>query len=172
MRQVNAWGVHDEIVPDAWPEGFGREFRSTMGKHPLGFDTVEPQSTKDKLHMAQELRRGVGLRARMVEHFAPGQRLFMTTFAECHKAGHYLAAPEDLKPALTNEDAFAKVLEPLDEAWPRILQAVGDDCHVFLFALHGIREQLDTRPTRTRCLNRRWGRRLRRLLLQHVAAGA
>jgi predicted AlkP superfamily phosphohydrolase/phosphomutase len=143
LRQVNAWGMHDEIVPEAWPPAFGKELPGAIGKHPLAFDTVEPQSTRDKLQMAQELRRGVGLRARMVERFAPGQRLFITTFAECHKAGHYLAAPQELKPGLTNEDAFAKVLEPLDEAWPRILQGVGADTHVFLFALHGIREQAE-----------------------------
>jgi hypothetical protein len=64
-------------------------------------------------------------------------------FSETHKAGHYLARAEEVVPGRTNIDLVGEVLEPLDAAWPAILEAAGPDTHVVLFALHGMLHQVD-----------------------------
>ena len=144
--EISAWGVHDEMEPDSWPEGWWSTFQKRFGKNPLSFDTVEPQSAKDKLKMVNNMRQGVGMRARasielLQERQGPG--FFLFVFGETHKAGHYLAAPEQLDESLSNVTAFAKILEPLDAAWPAIVEAAGPDAHLLLFSLHGTVHQVD-----------------------------
>ena len=145
FRTVMGWGLHDEVVPVSWPAGFRGWIERKHGKNPLGFDTVEPQSPRDKLKMAKAMRRGVGLRAELLVDLATRRDwdLLVTTFSELHKAGHYLSAPQPLGERATNEDALASIIKPLDDAWPRILESAGADCHVILFALHGTVEQVD-----------------------------
>lgn len=145
VRTVAAWGLHDEMVPVSYPPGLLRQVRRRFGNHPLWFDTLEPYTPKQKLQMARELERGVAMRARLIRDVVARRtaNLFVTTFSETHKAWHYLAAPEELAPGFSNEDAVQAVLQPLDEAWPGIMEAAGDDAHVFLFALHGIAWQED-----------------------------
>ena len=145
VRQYIAWGTHDEMEPGAWPKAWGKEFRRRFGKHPLEFDTVEPQTLKEKLAMAQTLRRGVGIRARALEATLAetSSQFVLCVFGETHKAGHYLSAPQLLKPGISNVDAIERILQPLDDAWPGIEAAAGPGACIILFALHGTREQVD-----------------------------
>ena len=144
VLQVAAWGTHDEVEPASFPERYGAEFRKRFGKHPLGFDTVEPQTSKDKLAMVESMRAGVALRARTTEALLRERAgFFLMVFGETHKAGHYLASPEELRPGFSNIDALARILQPLDEAWPGIVDATGPEAHMILFSLHGTVEQVD-----------------------------
>ena len=148
-NQVAGWGTHDEVEPGAWPEGYGGEFRKRFGKHPLEFDTVEPQSNKDKLKMVREMRDGVGIRAKAFEQLLRERPagFALCVFGETHKASHYLSSAQELAPGVTNVDAMAQILEPLDEAWPRIEAAAGPGANLVLFALHGTVEQIDFSAT-------------------------
>ncbi|MFN0094050.1 MAG: alkaline phosphatase family protein [Dehalococcoidia bacterium] len=142
---ANGWGLHDEMQPVSYPDPFLQALRRRYGDHPLRADTLQPTENPGRLKMAERLRRGVAMRARMVCDFA-GRRdwdLFITTFAETHKAGHYLAEPAKLGPGKTNEDALVAMLEPLDTVWPEIVRRAGDDCEIILFALHGMEPQVD-----------------------------
>ncbi len=145
VRQFVGWGIHDEVVTTSWPGAFAGEVRKRFGKHPLSFDTVEPQSHKEKQQMVRDLRKGVAMRAKLIEGLLRDGRddLVLLTFGETHKAGHYLAVSEEIGAGVTNVAAIGNVLEPLDEAWPQILEAAGPDCHVMLFALHGMVPQVD-----------------------------
>jgi predicted AlkP superfamily phosphohydrolase/phosphomutase len=145
VRQAVGWGMHDEVEEASWPNDFLDSVRKRFGNHPLSFDTVEPQSARDKLTMARNLRRGVGMRAQLVEWLAGEGRddLSLVVFSETHKAGHYLARSEEIVPGRTNVDLVGEVLEPLDAAWPAILVAAGPATHVVLFALHGMLHQVD-----------------------------
>ncbi len=144
--EISAWGVHDEMEPSSWPESWWSTFVRRFGKNPLSFDTVEPQSMKDKRKMVEDMRRGVAMRAKASVELLrerSGSGFFLLVFAELHKAGHYLAAPETLDGSLTNVTAFARILEPLDAAWPAIVEAAGPDAHLLLFSLHGTVHQVD-----------------------------
>lgn len=143
IRIAAGWGLHDEMVAVSSPDGYMESIERRYGKHPLQFDVVEPLSGRDKLKMARDLRRGVHARAKLVRDLAASREsdLVLVVFSELHKAMHYLAAPEELASGITNERAVRAILEPLDRAWPDILEAAGSECDVLLFALHGIHEQ-------------------------------
>ncbi|MBK9344620.1 MAG: alkaline phosphatase family protein [Dehalococcoidia bacterium] len=146
VLQVNAWGTHDEIEPASWPAGYGTSFRKRFGKHPLEFDTVEPHGLKEKLAMVAGLGRGVDMRAQAIGTILRERRgsgFFLCAFGETHKAGHYLAAPQQLSGTATNVSAIGDILRPLDDAWPQIIDAAGPDAHIVLLALHGMVEQVD-----------------------------
>ncbi|MCL6644512.1 MAG: alkaline phosphatase family protein [Dehalococcoidia bacterium] len=145
VEQISGWGVHDEVEPESWPDDALPQLRRAWGAHPLSFDTVEPHSPRDLVRMARTLKEGVELRARLLEQLA-GERerdFVMVLFGETHKAGHYLAEEREVVPGATNFDLIAEVLQPLDEAWPRVLAAAGEGTTVALFALHGIQHQVD-----------------------------
>ncbi len=48
----------------------------------------------------------------------------------------------DLTPKVTNESAMYSILKPFDDAWPKIVEAAGDDCDIVVFALHGMQPRV------------------------------
>ncbi len=149
VEQVVGWGVHDDVDQESWPGGKLAEIRRRYGDHPLRFDTVEPHSPRDLLRLAARMQRGVAMRARLLEALAgdPGRELVIVVFSEFHLAGHYLAEECEVVPGVTNLDLLARVTRPLDDAWPVILRAAGEEATVVLFALHGMRFQVDFSST-------------------------
>lgn len=145
VHQISGWGIHDEVAPESWPDDALPQLRRAWGAHPLSFDTVEPHSPRDLLRMAEKLSKGVAMRARLLEQLAGDRQcdLVVVLFGETHKAGHYLAEEREVVAGKTNLDLIAEVLQPLDEAWPRVLAAAGEGTTVALFALHGMQHQVD-----------------------------
>jgi predicted AlkP superfamily phosphohydrolase/phosphomutase len=145
FRTYMGWGLHDEVIPVAYPEGFKEYAERRAGKSPLRADTMEPMSAKAKLAMVRDMRLSVHKRCKMLTDLAGDREwdLLIITFSELHKAGHYLASPAQLSPRLTNVDAMAEILKVFDRQLPAILTAAGEDCHVFIFAAHGMRQQFD-----------------------------
>lgn len=144
--QVSDWGTHDDVKAGSWPPDYGSAFQKRFGKHPLEPDTGEPLSLKDKAAMVRTMRRGVALRSAALEQVLrdrPGAGFHLMVYGETHKAGHYLAAPEQLASDMDNVGAVRHMLEPLDQAWPRILDAAGPEATVMVIALHGMMEQVD-----------------------------
>ncbi|MGI8926083.1 MAG: alkaline phosphatase family protein [Tepidiformaceae bacterium] len=144
FRTITAWGLHDESIELSHPPRLLRQVRKRFGGHPLMADTMEPASSREKLQMSRELARGTAMRARLARDLAARRdwELLIVLFAETHKAGHYLSIPTMLAEGVSNEDAMLEVLRPLDHAWPRILEAAGADCGVFLFSPHGMVPQV------------------------------
>lgn len=145
VQQISGWGTHDEVAPESWPDDALPQLRRAWGAHPLSLDTVEPHSPRDLLRMAEKLSKGVAMRARLLEQLAGDRQcdLVVVLFGETHKAGHYLAEEREVVAGKTNLDLIAEVLQPLDEAWPRVLAAAGEGTTVALFALHGMQHQVD-----------------------------
>jgi predicted AlkP superfamily phosphohydrolase/phosphomutase len=139
------WGLHDEVAPNSLPGRFLPAIRRRYGDHPLRMDTMHSMDPAAKRKMAAEMRRGVEMRARLVSDFAARRdwELFLVTFSEFHKAGHYLAMDEDLGDGMSNDDALLSILEPFDQALPGILGRAGEDCDVAVLALHGIDPQVE-----------------------------
>jgi predicted AlkP superfamily phosphohydrolase/phosphomutase len=139
------WGLHDEIRPKSWPEDFRTELNRSFGKSPLSFDTVEPQSPADKLAMSRDMTLSTQRRAEILLALAAREDwdLLLMVSSETHKLGHYLAIPEQLDANTDNEAGIAAPLRALDAQWPAILDAVGPECDVSLFALHGFTPQVD-----------------------------
>ena len=148
MRALLGWGIHDEVERASHPASFIREVERRVGRNPLSFDTLEPYSGPEKLKMARSLRDGVQMRGRLVAQLAAEDEwdLMLVNFGEFHKAGHYLAGPEQLSKKTSNQTATAAVVRALDQALPAILSAAGPRTDVFIFALHGMQEQSDFAP--------------------------
>lgn len=113
-----------------------------FGRHPLSIDVVEPFSPSAKQQMAREMVRGLAMRSRLLRALAARSTFLVATFAEFHKAGHYLARDMDLGDGLTSARAYEGIVEAFDAHLPTILELAGDDCDVYLFSLHGVREQV------------------------------
>lgn len=145
FRGLAAWGLHDEMEEASYPPKLMRRVRKRYGKHPLHFDTVEPQSGRDKRKMVRELQRGIAMRMRLWTDIARRRNwnLLLGTVAEFHKMGHYLALPEDLGGGYTNDDAIFATVRAFDDGIEALLEAAGDDCEVFVFALHGMSGQVE-----------------------------
>jgi predicted AlkP superfamily phosphohydrolase/phosphomutase len=139
------WGLHDEMEPVSYPEPFLPAIRRRYGDHPLRMDTMHSMDPRAKRKMAADMARGVCMRARLVADFA-GRRdweFFFATFSETHKAGHYLAAAEDLGEGMTNDDALRSIVEPFDRALPEIVERAGDDTDLAILGLHGMEPQVE-----------------------------
>ncbi len=145
FRGITAWGLHDEMEEASYPPKLLGRVRKHYGKHPLHFDTVEPQSGKDKRKMVREMQRGIEMRMRLWTGIARRRNwnLLLGTVAEFHKMGHYLALPEDLGGGYTNDDAIFDIVRAFDDGLPALIDAAGDDCEVFVFALHGMSGQVE-----------------------------
>ncbi|HEX6032710.1 MAG TPA: alkaline phosphatase family protein [Tepidiformaceae bacterium] len=139
------WGLHDEMEPVSYPEPFLPAIRRRYGDHPLRMDTMHSMDPRAKRRMAADMARGVAMRARLVADLA-GRRdweFFFVTFSETHKAGHYLAADEDLGEGMTNDDAIRSIVEPFDRAFPEIVERAGEDTDIAILALHGMEPQVE-----------------------------
>ena len=147
FRGVVGWGLHDELVPDTYPDGFAGWLKRRYGRHPLQYDTVEPHSPEEKLQLTKAMSRGLALRGKLIEDLAGESDwdLLMVMAGELHMCSHYLTGAQQLGPGTTNVDAMTEVLLSLDEAWPRILKAAGD-CHVMLMSIQGMSEQREYEP--------------------------
>ena len=145
MRGVVGWGLHDEVVATSQPATFRGDVERRVGRNPLSFDTLEPQGGREKLEMARRLRLGVKRRAALMEQLVRegDWDLLITTFGEFHMAGHYLSLPQSLSEKTDNVAALAAIARAFDEALPRIVEAAGPNCDIFIFGLHGMRPQVD-----------------------------
>jgi hypothetical protein len=68
--------------------------------------------------------------------------LLVFGYGEYHLGGHHLAMQMQLSPKVTSESAMCSMLKPVDDAWPDIVAAAGDECDIVLFALHGMRPRV------------------------------
>ena len=138
-RHYSGWGLQDEMRSLAHPRAFGREVRRRFGRSLVPKDTLRVHSAEDRLVLARRMRAATRQRARLVEELARDADwdFALFVFGETHLAGHHLALPMQLDERVTNETAMYAILQPLDEAWPRIL-AAADGCDVALFAVHGM----------------------------------
>ena len=145
FRTLLGWGLHVDATSRSSPDSFGQEVRRQFGRHPLTADTVEPASPRDKLRLTRDLRRGMHMRSRLVLDLAARRDwdLLVVNFDEPHAAGHYLAFDEVLSPRLTSGEAYREVVRPFDSILPSIVRAAGEDCHVFVTSLHGMRPQAE-----------------------------
>lgn len=139
IQSVFGWGTHDELVPFSHPAGLRKELERRHGRSPLTFDTLEPQDPAALGRLAANLATSAARRAAILVDLAgrADWDLLIVNFSETHRALHYLSAPAEVAPGLTNEDAMVRILRPLDDAWPRVLAAVGAGTHVILFSLQG-----------------------------------
>ncbi|HET7738785.1 MAG TPA: alkaline phosphatase family protein [Tepidiformaceae bacterium] len=143
-RLLTGWGVQDEMAQHANPPSFKREIIKKHGRSKVEKDTLLVQTPEDRLKLARRMRAGARQRARVLVDLA-GRRdwdVMLFAFGEYHLSGHHLSMPMQLSPKVDNEAALIGIVQPVDDAWPDIVKAAGDDCDIFLFALHGMQPKV------------------------------
>lgn len=143
-RAYNGWGLQDEMAEFAHPRSFRKEILKHHGRSKVHKDTLLVRTPEDRLKLARQLRVGARQRASVLVDLV-GRRdwdLLIFGFGEFHLGGHHLAIPMDLSPKVTNETAMYAILKPVDDAWPEIVAAAGDDCDIVVFALHGMQPRV------------------------------
>lgn len=140
-RTYNGWGLQDEMAQHAHPRSFGREIRRKHGRSKVEKDTLLVRTPDDRLKLARRLRSGARQRSAVLLDLVQRRdwELMLLGFGEFHLGGHHLALPMELTPKVTSESALVSILKPVDDAWPEIVKAAGEDCDIFLFAVHGMR---------------------------------
>lgn len=159
-RAYNGWGVQDEMAEYAHPAGFRKEVLRRHGRSKVHKDTLLVRTPDDRLRLARRLRSAARQRARVLLDLerSGNWELLIFGFGEYHLGGHHLALPMDLSPKVTNETAMYSILKPVDDAWPEIVAAAGDDCDIVLFALHGMQPRVSYSEAAHRMLQEMEGR--------------
>ena len=159
-RAYNGWGLQDEMAEFAHPASFRKEILRKHGRSKVQKDTLLVKRPEDRLRLARRLRSAVRQRCSVLLDLVRARdwELLIFGFGEFHLGGHHLALPMDLSPKVTNETAMYSILKPLDDAWPEIVAAAGEDCDVVLFALHGMQPKLSYQEAAQHILQEMEGR--------------
>lgn len=181
-RSYNGWGVQDEMSEEVSPPSFRKDILKRYGKSLTRKDTLLVRTAEDRLRLARRSKASARQRSQILVDLAARRDwdLLIFGYGEFHRAGHHLAAPEQLSSTVTTEQAMMALLRPIDEAWPRIVAAAGEDCDVIVFGLHGMRPLVADGSTTRQLLDHMAGktsqppgppdllRRLRNLVPQRV----
>lgn len=161
-RAYNGWGLQDEMAEFAHPASFRKEILRQHGRSKVHKDTLLVHTPEDRLKLARRLRAGARQRASVLLDLVRARdwELLIFGFGEYHLGGHHLSMPMDLSPKVTNETAMYSILKPVDDAWPEIVAAAGDDCDIILFALHGMQPKVSYNEAVYRMLQTMEGRPL------------
>lgn len=144
---LNGWQCHDDFGKQEFPAGLRAEMERRHGKPRLEPEVFGPQSTRT----LRELRAMVcdsGAQFGEVCRDVLGRErwdLFLAVFGSTHRGSHYLwdlsqvdLDDADPKTRQVLEGALADCFESADAALGRILEPLGNDVRVLVFALHGM----------------------------------
>jgi predicted AlkP superfamily phosphohydrolase/phosphomutase len=159
-QTYNGWGVQDEMAEHAYPPSFRRQILKQHGRSLTRKDTLLVRTPEDRARLARRSKASSRQRTRLLQGLVEKRDwdLLIFGYGEMHRAGHHLAAPMDFGQGATNDTAMMNLLQPIDEAWPRIVAAAGEDCHIGIFALHGMHPRVSYGHLTMPILARLWGR--------------
>jgi predicted AlkP superfamily phosphohydrolase/phosphomutase len=140
--EVTNFGVHDPFgEPESNKRSIARDLLQRFGTHPMGCEIPVDRSERQLRRIRDDLLAGAKLKGE-VSRWLLGARqcdLFLTVFAECHRAGHILW-PDGLRSqALPPADAALDVYKEVDAAVGLLLDNIDlSQTTVMLFSLHGM----------------------------------
>jgi len=138
--EIANWGSHD-LVDRFWASDPATEakVRAVADTHPMGFE-VPVQKSRNVLQKALDgVLAGIPLKTaaclRLME--TTPTDAFIVIFGEAHRAGHLLW-PDDDGPGVVPPGALLSVYKALDTAVAELIDKVGTEANIVLFALHGM----------------------------------
>ncbi|HJS72939.1 MAG TPA: alkaline phosphatase family protein [Vicinamibacteria bacterium] len=144
---LNGWQGPDDLGRSARPSGLSRSLRRRVGRRRMEPEIFGPQTARTLEHQYREGLESLDQFAELAAGVLRQERwdLFLAVLGGAHRACHYLwsldqadltgASPEDVKELQGARDSL---YEAADRALGRVLDAVPDDAHVLVFALHGM----------------------------------
>ena len=146
--QLFDWGTHD---PDSdfctWPTSLAPEVEAQFGKHPVGQCNSIRRDASGYKEFCDALLSGVAKKGELINYFLNqgGWDFFLAVFGESHCAGHQCWHLHDPTHPKHDEELFRSLGDPIkdvyvaiDAAIGRLLQRVGPETIVFVFASHGM----------------------------------
>ncbi len=143
LVEVHGWGLHDELAPAySRPARLVGALRRRFGPSPVKPDVLGPKKPATLRKELDDLLVSLERRVSIIEllaHRFPW-RVFVTTVAETHRAGHWYWTERSTGTPL---EGVQRVAQAIDTAIPRLRALVGPDDHFALFSLHGMGPSID-----------------------------
>lgn len=140
--ELTNWGSQERLGP-TWSnrDGLARAVRRRFGKHPMGAEIPVVPTRAQLRALQRDLVEGAALKAALARHLMreTDWDLFVTVFAEPHRAGHSLWPLPGHDGGAVPQDALAVVYRAVDAAVGEILEGVDRSrTDVVVFSVHGM----------------------------------
>jgi predicted AlkP superfamily phosphohydrolase/phosphomutase len=140
--EVTNFGVHDPFGPPESNHGdLMRDVLQRFGTHPMGCEIPVDRTERELRNIRDDLLAGAKLKGQVSRWLLDARPcdVFITVFAECHRAGHILW-PEGLpSQASPPPGAELDVYKEVDQAIGLVLDAIDvSQTTTMLFSLHGM----------------------------------
>jgi predicted AlkP superfamily phosphohydrolase/phosphomutase len=140
--EVTNFGVHDPFgPPESNHRDLMRDVLQRFGTHPMGCEIPVDRTERELRNIRDDLLAGAKLKGKVSRWLLDARRcdVFITVFAECHRAGHILW-PEGLpSQASPPPGAELDVYKEIDKAIGLVLDAIDlSQTTLILFSLHGM----------------------------------
>ena len=148
------WGTHDPERPGfaASPAPLADEIRARFGEEPVGNCDRVVRTAAGYRRFARKLKQRIDGKLAMTRHFMETQDwdMLAVVLGESHCVGHQCwhlhdDAHERHPPGIarTIGDPVLDIYRALDAAVAALIEAAGDDCHVFVLCSHGMGRHYD-----------------------------
>jgi predicted AlkP superfamily phosphohydrolase/phosphomutase len=148
------WGTHDPeragfATSPAW---LADDIRARFGEEPVGNCDRVVRTVAGYRQFARKLRQRIDGKLAMTRHFMQSQAwdMLAVCFGESHCVGHQCwhlhdDAHERHPPNIARNvgDPVLDIYQALDAAIATLIEAAGDDCHVFVLCSHGMGRHYD-----------------------------
>jgi predicted AlkP superfamily phosphohydrolase/phosphomutase len=145
---LSGWTTHDSMVAQSAPSKLWGELRREFGATQMPRENFGPQDTASVLQLSGELLRATDQFRRVASSLLRRQAWDFSCIiaGTAHRAGHYLwdrselQDPERLGDAqrATLDSAVERVYESVDHAFGELIEGVGSNTIVIVFAVHGM----------------------------------
>ena len=146
------WGAHDPYKFDTWPPHLAHEVVKRFGQDTIGNCNAYRNTPSDFNGFCESLKKRAAKKTDLVTYFLDqgGWDCFVTVYSESHCVGHqcwHLRDPQHPRhdPAVSRVtgDLIKEVYIALDLEIAKLLERVGPDTMVMIFASHGIGPHYD-----------------------------
>jgi predicted AlkP superfamily phosphohydrolase/phosphomutase len=145
---LSGWATHDPMVAQSAPAKLWGEVRRELGVTQMPRENFGPQDTASVLQLSGDLLRATDQFQRVAASLLQREAwdFSCVVAGTAHRAGHYLWDRSELQDPERLDDAqraaldvaVERVYESVDHAFGQLLEGVGSDTVVIVFALHGM----------------------------------
>ncbi len=139
--EITNWGAQSFNVAGSNEPGILRELERRFGRHPLGPEVPARKTRRRLARVREDCLAGVRARGEAVRWLMAETewRLFLTSFSECHRAGHNLWPCPATARSDPDGTALLDVYRAIDAEIGKLLEALDlGTTTLFVFALHGM----------------------------------
>lgn len=137
--EITDWGTHGQTYPVGCNRKDVRLLLNRFGKSPIGRETPIQKTAKELQAIHRQLLTSAEAKGRLIGELAklPDWDVLIAVFAETHRGGHIFFSDED-EQAFDRITPLLEVYQAIDRALAGILDQLGEETTIVLFAAHGM----------------------------------